>query len=132
MKKQYLLFGAILLIAFSSTSCTVHPFTYANAQSGSQVASLGGSLLTKTKGESAYLEKGDLKMGYNMQGKSETSVPNTLIWGSALSSIAGDVANSVNAATASKEAMNATNAATQVELAKEATKAAEAAAVVVP
>lgn len=129
----------IAALSFSMISCSIHPFTYTNPQTGGNVASLGASVLTKTKGESAYMEKGDMKMGYTITGKSEVSVPNTLIWGSALSSVASDAAASYTAKTASNEAtaLAATSAAKDVELAKIAAKAAAAkeaaaAAVVVP
>jgi hypothetical protein len=124
----------VAALSFSMISCIIHPFAYTNPQTGGNVASLGASMLTKSKGESAYMKKGELEMGYSITGKSEVSVPNTLIWGAALSSAVSDAAASYTAKTAADEAtaLAATQSATQVSLAKIAAKQAAAAAKVVP
>lgn len=79
MKKQYSKIFALLGVVFCLNSCTIHPFVLTNKHTNTQIVSLGGSLLSKKTTESGFLDNGMVKMEYNMHGKSETLVPNTLM-----------------------------------------------------
>lgn len=134
--KQLSIFACFACIALLVSSCTIHPFAYTNPKTGGEVASLGASLLTKSKSENAFMKKGDMVMGYNIEGKSEVSVPNTWIWASALSSAIDSIGNTVKAldANATTQAVQSIKSTEAVELSKVAAKAAavEPAAAVVP
>lgn len=108
-------------------SCTVHPFTYTNPKTGGEVASLGGSILTKSKKENAFMKKGDFVMGYNIEGKNEVSLPVNYIWAKALESAVSSAADAVKNASnnAASEAINASNNATQVQLGAQQLEAAQ-------
>ncbi len=71
--KHFLLFA--LLIGLVPPACTVNPFI----RSGETVVSLGGSIFTKTAGESGYYEGPLGKLGYANATKDETVVPGKLI-----------------------------------------------------
>lgn len=129
--------SAITLILASLSlllcACTVHPFTYRDATR--EVASLGGSIMTKSKSESAYLEKPDgTKMSYTVSGKNETSVPNTLIGAelaTGLSEIQAGVTNTTTAAGVSTAKISAGKA-VKINASDNALKAAQIEAAAVP
>ncbi len=65
----------LLLSILALPACTVNPFI----RSGETVVSLGGSIFTKTAGESGYYEGPLGKLGYANATKDETVVPGKLI-----------------------------------------------------
>lgn len=78
----------LLLSLLCLTSCTLHPLIYTNPQ-GANIVSLGGSVMTKSKTESASLTLADgTTMSYSTTGKNETTVPTAIIAGSVATSLA--------------------------------------------
>jgi hypothetical protein len=79
-------------LAFGGAGCTVKPFTYASPK-GASIASLGGSLMTKSAEEYASIERPDgTKMVHHVRDKDETVVPNSYIGYKTLTGLA-DIAN---------------------------------------
>lgn len=94
------LFGLISFLMLCVTSCTLHPVIY-KGRDGAHVVSLGGSVMTKSKTETASLSLPDgTTMSYSTTGKNETSVPNALIAGSVATSLADTQAVTDQAASA--------------------------------
>lgn len=106
MKFRLLLHRAALLgilvgcIIGMLASCTMNPTLYKDAK-GRDVVTLGGSLLTKVKAESASITRPDgTVLTYTRSGKNEVSVPNAYIAGQVAESLAGIAAEVTNVKTA--------------------------------
>lgn len=116
----------IILSALALCACTVHPFTYRDASR--DIASLGGSIMTKSKTESATLTKPDgTTMSYTSNGKNEVSVPNNMIAAGLATDLAGiqaGVTNTSTAADVSKAKISA-GSAVKINASDNALKAAE-------
>ena len=69
---------SLLLLIACIPACSIHPFTYTG--SNVNIASLGGSLMTKNVSENSSVTKPDgTVITYNSVGKDETAVPNKFI-----------------------------------------------------
>ena len=78
--------------ALALASCTVKPFVM-DSPKGTSIASLGGSLMTKSKEEFASLKRADgTEMTSYIVGKDETIVPNAYIGYKTITGLA-DAAN---------------------------------------
>ena len=143
-------FTQVLFVALLSVmvipSCSTKPFLITvearpatakkPAKPPIQIASLGFSILTKSKEETASMElPGGIKMSHSISGKNEVSVPNTLITSQALeamSAISAGVANTTTKAGVDKAQISATQAVeiqqsrAAVEISKHAVEAAPA------
>lgn len=97
-------FPALLLLACLPCSCTIRP-TVRDAQGN--LATLGGSFLSRSKSETAYY-KGPLgEMGYSDTEKDETVVPATYIKGDVIKSLSGDMLSAHNTTNATTQTIGA-------------------------
>lgn len=110
---------ALCLLLLSS--CTINPTLYTDAK-GRDVVTLGGSILTKVKAESASIARPDgTTLSFTRSGKNEVSVPNAYIAGQVaegLADIAAGVSSTSIAAEVSKAGMAADVSKTQIEATK--------------
>lgn len=108
---------SLILASFLLVSCTVNPFVSTTAN-GTQIASLGGSIFTKSKSESGEIVKPDgTRIAFTRTGKNET--------GGVTSSIASYAAGKVAEAWAdSRAAVDNAKTAAEVAKAKDASAAA--------
>lgn len=98
------------------TSCTLNPFTVTKSD-GTEIASLGGSVFTKSKAESGEIVKPDgTRLAYSRTGKNET----TGITTSVAAYAAGQVAQAYSD---SKAATDQAKVAAEAAKAKDATNA---------
>ena len=80
-QRVFLILALASILLFMFTACTMNPTLYKDAK-GRDVVTLGGSLLTKVKTESASITRPDgTVLTYNRTGKNEVSVPNAYIAG---------------------------------------------------
>lgn len=107
----------LLCLAALLSSCTVNPFV-STTSNGTQIASLGGSIFTKSKTESGEIVKPDgTRIAYTRTGKNET--------GGVTSSIASYAAGKVAEAWVdSRAAVDNAKTAAEVAKAKDASAAA--------
>lgn len=78
-------------LAFLCTSCTIHPFVVTSAN-GTQTASLGGSLATKSTKESASITMRDgTVIKYSASDRDETVVPKAYIGAGVTKALATEV-----------------------------------------
>jgi len=118
----------ILIAMVPLCSCTVNPYT-AVTSNGTNIVSLGGSLLTKSKAEFGEIVKADgTRLSYGRTGKNEVSVANSYLTaaaavelGKATSSDAASVQTSEEAT--KQAAISATEATKQAQI--QATKEVE-------
>lgn len=89
--KQLLTFSALCLLL---PSCTVGPFI---KDSSGNVASLGGSIFSKSDEEQAYYEGPLGKLGYASKKKDETSVPKAAITGHTVLGLGGQALSATRA-----------------------------------
>lgn len=124
IKHGLLLLGLAALLLIMHSACTINPTLYTDAK-GRDVVTLGGSLLTKVKAESASITRPDgTTLSFTRSGKNEVSVPNAYIAGQVaegLADIAAGVSNVKTAADVSKAGIAADVTKSQIE----ATKAVE-------
>lgn len=109
-QRVFLILALASIFLFMFTACTMNPTLYKDAK-GRDVVTLGGSLLTKVKTESASITRPDgTVLTYNRTGKNEVSVPNAVIAGSVAETLSGDWLASDTAATAAEVSKTQINA----------------------
>jgi len=110
----------IFFILLPLCSCTVRPFV-SSTQSGTEIASLGGSFLTRSKAEFGEIVKPDgTKISYGMTGKNESSVVTSSVSAWAMGQAAQAVSDNAASVMKSKEVTTR-----QAQAGAEATKQAQ-------
>lgn len=128
--------GIMFIIVCLFSGCTVKPFIVSTAPTATAPAktynSLGGSIFTKAKAETASMTLPDgTQMSYSVTNKSEVAVPNAVIAGSVAEAISSDLLSSDTAATAAEVTKSQISATEAIEITK-SNNALEAAKIIVP